>query len=121
MYGGENIVDTTPVVLSEKEIDKLDKLYVFDVKGDCMNPTLKNNSKILGEKIDESQWEYISGVVVVVEGKEEIVKRILSNKLYIENRLILIPDNPAFQKKEVARCDIRGIWKVIRIISQEVI
>lgn len=104
-----------------EEGELLDETYtVFQVSGDSMEPTIPNGAKILTKRVEEGYWETASGVVVIVYGKTLAVKRILKNGLYMQNVLTLKADNPIHGQLDVERCEIRGMWKALRIISQKI-
>lgn len=94
---------------------------VFDIEGDSMYPTIHSGSKILCEKINDNNWEYAKGVIVIVYGKTLTIKRILKNDLYISNTLTLKADNPTYGEIDIERCEIRGIWQATRVISMKIV
>lgn len=94
---------------------------IFQIDGESMYPTIPNGAKILAKRIPEGMWESASGVVVVVYNKTLTVKRILKNSLFTDNILTLKADNPTHGQVDVSRCEIRGMWKAIRIVSQKIL
>ena len=121
MYDVEHDLDTYSIIPEEGDDFENEEYTVFDVDGESMYPTIQSGTKILCRKIDENQWEYARGIVVAVYGKTLTVKRILKNDLYVNNILILKADNPTFGEVEVERCEIRGIWQAVRVVSMNLI
>ena len=120
LYDVNYEMDTYSLVPEKDELLD-DKYMVFQVNGDSMEPTIPDGSKILAHKIDESQWENADGVVVVVYGKVLTVKRIKKNALYLDNLLVLKADNHKHGEMDVERREIRGMWKVKRIVSLNIV
>lgn len=121
LYGIE--YDMEEYGVSQENMETLsDGTYVvFGVERDSMAPTIMPGAKILCRIIDEGKWEYASGIVVIVYGKTLTVKRIVDNRLFQDNILILKGDNPKVESKNIQRSEIRGMWKAIRIVSQKLI
>ena len=116
LYDVQYEMETYGVMQEGDEI--LDEKYmVFQIKGDSMEPTIHDDSKILAKRIDESQWESASGIVVVVYNKILTLKRIKKNSLYPSNYLVLMADNPKHGEIPVARHEIRGMWQLVRVVS----
>ncbi len=108
-------------VLAEEGEELNDDYVVFQVNGDSMEPGIHDKSLILAKRIDEGQWEQYEGCVVVIVYENILtVKRIKENRLYAQNFLVLSADNPGHGERRVERCDIRGMWKAERIISQRI-
>lgn len=120
LYNCEPDLDTYKVMPEPGEDLNSEDFMVFDIEGDSMYPTIQSESKILCKKIDENQWEYARGVVVIVYGKTLTVKRILKNDLYINNNLTLKADNPTYGELNVERHEIRGIWQAVRVVSMKI-
>ena len=59
--------------------------------------------------------------MVVVYGKVLTVKRIKKNALYLDNLLVLKADNHKHGEMDVERREIRGMWKVKRIVSLNIV
>lgn len=96
------------------------KYVVFQIKGDSMSPNIPDSSKVLARMVDTSKWEEVNGVIFVAYGKTLTIKRVLKNSLYINNTITLKADNPIYGQIDVARKEIRGIWKAERIVSQKI-
>lgn len=111
------IDESYPVVLTEKEKRNIKNLRVFDVRGDSMEPGITSGSAILTELIPPTVWHMASGVVVAVYDTTVTVKRIAENRLDMENYLVLKADNREYGKAIVELCDLRALFKALRIIS----
>lgn len=85
-----------------------------------MSPNIPDSSKVLAQMVDTSKWEEVNGVIFVAYGKTLTIKRVLKNSLYINNTITLKADNPIYGQIDVARKEIRGIWKAERIVSQKI-
>lgn len=121
MYSVEYHLETYGVRPEDGEDLTNGKYMVFDIEGDSMYPTIQSGSKILCEKIGEGNWEYAKGVIVIVYGKTLTVKRILKNDLYINNTLTLKADNPTYGEIDIEKCEIRGVWQAVRVISMKIV
>lgn len=119
LYDCEPKLETYKIIPEDGDDFENEDYIVFDVEGESMYPTIQSGSKILCKKIKENQWEYARGIVVAVYGKTLTVKRILKNDLYINNLLILKADNPTYGEVEVERCEIRGVWQAVRVVSMD--
>lgn len=102
------------------EREDADNLYVFDVSGDSMSPTIQDGAQILTRRIPRKHWHYAEGVVVAVYGEFVVVKRILKNALASDNRLLLGSDNPRYSSMEIQEADLRGLFKAMRIINSKI-
>lgn len=121
LYGTEYDMEEYGVLQEEGE-DLFEGGYmVFHVEGDSMFPTIIPGAKILCKRIEENKWEYADGIVVIVYGKTLTVKRIVNNRIYTDNTLTICGDNPRIGSIDVARSEIRAMWKAIRIVSQKLI
>ena len=105
--------------ITKEELDK-NGYVVFEVDGDSMYPTVKDNSRILAKPIAQHEWEYTTGVCFVCYGGSLVVKRIKKNNLVLDNVLTLSSDNESAGEATIRRDDIRGIWKAVSIISQKI-
>lgn len=113
-------LDFINVFPAAHEREDADNLYVFDVSGDSMSPTIQDGAQILTRRIPRKHWHYAEGVVVAVYGEFVVVKRILKNGLASDNRLLLGSDNPRYSSMEIQEADLRGLFKAIRIISSKI-
>lgn len=121
----ENIDSSGPfdfinVFPAPHEREDADNLYVFDVSGDSMSPTIQDGAQILTRRIPRKHWHYAEGVVVAVYGEFVVVKRILKNALASDNRLLLGSDNPRYSSMEIQEADLRGLFKAMRIINSKI-
>lgn len=101
-----------------------DSYAVFEIRGESMEPTVRDHAKILCKEMPESRWYDAEGVVVISYRDKVVLKRILRNSFYTDNSIILGSDNPdkQYAKTEtVQRCDIHAIFKAKRILSQDII
>lgn len=115
--GAEPSLESFSIIPEPGEEDELDNLYVFDVRGESMTPTIPDGAKILTEKVRPSRWHLVKGVAVVVFRDQVAVKRIARNRLDLDNYIVLESDNPDHGSLTVQLADIRGIFSAIRIVS----
>lgn len=120
-YIGEGNPELEKIAVLKQYGETYDNSYkVFEVIGESMSPRIPNRAKILTKEIQSYKWGQAEGVVVVVFGDEVVVKRIINNRLDINNSLTLSSDNPMYGERQVALSDIRAMYKAIRIISAEI-
>ncbi|RRA98784.1 LexA family transcriptional regulator [Larkinella rosea] len=94
---------------------------VIEVSGNSMTPQLANGAKVLAILVDPNNWEYQSGGIYAVIYRDFfVVKRIKDNELLTKQRLTLHSDNPNGGSVTVPLKDIRGIWKIVRVIDSPV-
>ncbi len=94
---------------------------VIEIQGESMAEQLKSGSKVMAVPVNVGDWQYISGGVYAVLYKNYfVVKRIIDNNLMRDGYLMLHSDNTRFGSLPVAAEDIKGIWKVVRIIEGNV-
>lgn len=94
---------------------------VIEVAGNSMSPQLLNGAKVLAVHVDPSDWEYQSGGIFAVIYRDYfVVKRIKENELLTKQRLTLHSDNPNGGSVTVQLKDIRGIWRVVRVVDAPV-
>jgi len=120
MYSVEYDLETYGIMAEDGENLADGEHIIFEVKGDSMIPTIPDGSKILCKRIKEEQWEYVTGVVVVIYKKILTVKRVLKNNLFGGNEIILKADNPIHGENSVQRCEIRAIWQAVRVVSMKI-
>lgn len=113
-------IDSINILPAPHEREDADNLYVFDVAGDSMSPTIQDGAQILTRRIPRKHWHYAEGVVVAVYGEFVVVKRILKNALASDNRLLLGSDNPRYSSMEIQEADLRGLFKAMRIINSKI-
>lgn len=120
-YIGEGNPELEKIAVLKQYGETYDNSYkVFEVIGESMSPRIPNRAKILTKEIPSFKWGQAEGVVVIVFGDEVVVKRIINNRLDINNSLTLSSDNPMYGERQVALSDIRAMYKAIRIISAEI-
>lgn len=113
-------LDSINILPAPHEREDASNLYVFDVAGDSMSPTIQDGAQILTRRIPRKHWHYAEGVVVAVYGEFVVVKRILKNALASDNRLLLGSDNPRYSSMEIQEADLRGLFKAMRIINSKI-
>ncbi len=121
LYEMEYDIDTYGIMPEEGETLSDGTYTVFQIKGNSMEPTIPDGTKILAKKICEGKWEESSGVIVIVYGKTLSVKRILKNSLFNSNILTIKADNPVHGQIDVERREIRAMWQAVRVVSQKII
>lgn len=121
LYDIEYDLDTYGIMPEKGETLDDGSYMVFQVRGNSMEPTVPDHTKILTRKIEEGYWENAAGVIVIVYGKTLTVKRILKNSLFNKNTLTLKADNPIHGQTDVERKEIRGMWQALRIVSQKIL
>ncbi len=93
----------------------------FQINGDSMEPQLHSGAKVLCEEVTPTRWHSVHGVVVIAYADRFVIKRIIKNRLAQENFLLLGSDNPDFPEQEYAQlCDIRCMFRAVRVLSQVV-
>ena len=113
-------IETYPVYVAKGEAYTRDKHIVIEVKGESMYPTINNKAMILCEKVEPEQWDNVQSeqIIAIVYDNSFTIKRVLRNNLATTNTLTLSADNPKYGTLEVARCDIKGIYKAIKKVSE---
>lgn len=114
------VIETYPVYVAKGEAYTKDKHIVIEVKGESMYPTINNKAMILCEKVGPEQWDNVQSeqIIAIVYDNSFTIKRVLRNNLATTNTLTLSADNPKYGTLEVARCDIKGIYKAIKKVSE---
>lgn len=107
-------------LLPEEQAIK-DQLINIQVDGESMEPGLADGAWVLSRQLKESQWGNASGVVFVSYGEYFVVKRVKVNRLFTDNYMILSSDNEDYGEMTVPLCDIRAMWKALRIVSSPVL
>jgi len=91
-------------------------LYMIDVEGDSMYPSLSHGDKVILKQVEETRhlkWGEIY-VIDAVDGR--VVKRVYKGS--DKNALTLKSDNICYEPYEVSTEDIRSIWLVRGILSK---
>lgn len=97
----------------------------ISVKGESMEPTLFDGTRIVVRRLDRSEWARIrSGNVYVVTDREgsTYVKRVRNN-LQLFGMLTLVSDNPDQRKYKTFRLqeeEIFNVWEVELVISDTI-
>lgn len=112
--------EKTPLILEGNERAEANSLRIFEVDGESMYPTLLSGARVLAKEIPERSWHYAEGVVVAVYSEFVTVKRVAANRLLTDNYIILRSDNEKYGEMTVPLSDLRGLFKVKRIISSTV-
>ncbi len=108
--------DTYRVYATEGKAFK--NAVVIEVEGNSMSPRLVHCTKVLAVCIDKGDWCYQSSGVYAVMFKEYfVIKRIKDNELLTKKMLMLHSDNPEAGSMPVQAKDIRGIWKVVKVVE----
>lgn len=94
---------------------------VIEVAGNSMSPQLVSGAKVMAVPIDEGNWVYQSGGVFAVMYRDYLViKRIRENNLLTQQQLTLYSDHPNGGSVTISAGDLRGLWKVVRIVEAPV-
>ena len=115
--------DPEVIAIQPMRNEILDDTYcVFKISGDSMAPQIQDQSVILCQEVSPTRWHQVRDCVIVIAYADRfVIKRVVTNKLYTENYLVLASDNPDYPGKEIVQeCDIRCIFSADRIISQPI-
>lgn len=95
---------------------------VMDIDGDSMEPQLQHGMCVLVEPVPPVDgWKLARpGVYVVVYRTHFVVKRMKENTLATTGKVWLSSDNPDGGREEVTMDDLRGMWRVHRIVHAPV-
>jgi repressor LexA len=94
---------------------------VIEVSGNSMSPQLVSGAKVMAVPVHEGDWVYQSGGVYAVMYRDYLViKRIRENKLMTNQHLTLYSDHPNGGSVTVSADDLRGLWKIVRIVEAPV-
>ncbi|MCU0439372.1 MAG: LexA family transcriptional regulator [Raineya sp.] len=85
---------------------------ITDSNGDSMEPTIKSGSIIVAQKVDPSDWEYTTGICMVIVNNMRVIKRIKENTLHESETLKLHSDNPNHGAITVKKKDIHSIYRI---------
>lgn len=118
-YGGDcgyKGLDVYPVYSTENA--EYSHAAVMEVEGNSMSPRLVHGAKVLAVCIHKDDWCYqSSGIYAVLYRDYFVIRRIKDNDLLTRNMLTLHSDNPEAGSMPVPAKDIRGIWKVIKVVE----
>lgn len=94
---------------------------VIEITGNSMSPQLVSGAKVMAQPVDKSDWVYQSGGVFAVMYRDYLViKRIRENTLLTHQQLTLYSDHPNGGSVTVNAGDLRGLWRVVRIVEAPV-
>lgn len=99
--------------------------YCIDIRGESMEPTLLDKTRIVIRLLDRSDWAGVrSGSVYVVTDREGLtyVKRV-RNRLKARGVLVLTSDNPDqdhYHAFELEEAEIQHIWAVELYIADHI-
>lgn len=94
---------------------------IIEVSGNSMTPQLPDGAKVMAVNVDKGDWVYQSGGVFAVIYRDFfVVKRIKDNELLTKKQLTLYSDNPKSGSVTVKSSDLRGLWRVVNIVSAPV-
>lgn len=113
-------MDTYPIYVAKGETFDKSKHVIIEVRGESMYPTITDKTMILCETINQEQWGNIPNetIIAIVYNGIFTIKRILRNDLTTHNSLQLSADNQKYGTTKVQRCEIRGILKAIKKVSE---
>lgn len=108
----ENIEDYEELIISNSESEK--NYFCIKVKGDSMEPRIKNGDLIICKK--QSDVDNGDIAAVLVNGHEATVKKIKKDA----NGIWLIPNNPMYEPRfynnaEINSCPVTILGKVIEL------
>nr|DAU27695.1 MAG TPA: hypothetical protein [Caudoviricetes sp.] len=114
------ILETYPVYVAKGESYTKERHIVIEAKGESMSPTIQNKAMILCEKVEPGQWDYIQNekIIAIIYDNSFTIKRVLRNNLATANTITLSADNSKYGTLEVSRCDIKGIYRAIKKVSE---
>ena len=114
------ILETYPVYVAKGESYTKERHIVIEAKGESMSPTIQNKAMILCEKVEPEQWDYIQNekIIAIIYDNSFTIKRVLRNNLATANTITLSADNSKYGTLEVSRCDIKGIYRAIKKVSE---
>lgn len=98
------------------------KVVAFPVVGDSMEPQIMDKAKVLCKLVPLGDWKYLSsGVYAVLYNGSFTIKRVKENEMTTKGILTLHADNPRHGFLPIPADDIRGIWKVLRVLESPVL
>lgn len=117
--------ESTPIKLEKYPVLKTTTVnhkncLLVEVNGNSMQPTLQHGSKVLTQKIERGYWADVSGVFVILYKDLLVVKRIRENDLNLNSTLTLYSDNRDGGTVTIKGGDIKEVWRVIKVIDQDV-
>lgn len=93
---------------------------VIEISGNSMDPTIKNGDKVLVRKVESLEFA-TPGVYAVVFSDQFVVKRLKTNQISTDGKLLLISDNVELAGPLlISANEIRGLWKVFKVVESTV-
>lgn len=118
--GKQSHFDSYRLYNPTKEV-KTKPSYVIEVNGDSMEPQLRHGAKVLAIEVPKGDWCYQTGKVYAVAFDNQfVIKRISDNALTLNNTLKLVSDNPKGGSLIVTGEQLRGMWRIIKVIDSGV-
>lgn len=100
---------------------KYPQAIVLEIEGNSMSPQLVSGARVMATPVAEGDWVYQSGGVYAVMYRDYlVVKRIRENNLLTHQQLTLYSDHPNGGSVTISADDLRGLWKVVRIVEAPV-
>ncbi|WP_164851154.1 LexA family transcriptional regulator [Larkinella soli] len=97
------------------------RYLVVEVEGDRMKPELKDRARVLAEAVPPAEIPYESGgIYAVLFAGRFVVGRIKTNDLGQTDTLTVHSDDERFGSVTIKAADLRGLWKVTRIVDAAV-
>lgn len=116
--------DTSYIWMLPEPGEYIDDSYaIFEIRGESMEPTVRDHSRILCKQLPESRWQDAEGVIVISFKDMVVLKRVVKNSFYTDNCITLASDNtdPKYSHIEkVQIADVHAIFKAKRILSQDI-
>lgn len=99
------------------------RYVVYDVRGQSMEPNIKDGSQVLTKEVSLSDIKYINpGVYCVLYDDTFVIKRVKDNDLVTNGTLTLHSDNTETAGKFVVPHErIRGVWRVLKKLNEDVV
>jgi phage repressor protein C with HTH and peptisase S24 domain len=108
-------------ILDGRVAQRPSKHMVVQVEGKSMEPSLPDKSVVVIEKVDRSDFEYVSGgIFTVLYDSKFVIKRIKQNQIQETGKVTLISDNADHGSKLISADEIRFMGKVLGIVEQEI-
>lgn len=115
--GDEDGFEEVPIQNPTPELRRKGTL-VIEVDGDSMEPTLMSGWSVACYKIPKSDFKYLpGGIYGIVFGNFFVIKRIKDNNILRDGTLTLHSDNERGGVLTVPADELRGIWKVVKIVD----
>ena len=79
----------------------------FEIEGDSMEPEISEGEYVIGIKVDQNEFQSGKNHIVITSEGDVVYKMVIEN----ENTLTLISRNPKYPVKELAKEEIKEMWK----------